>query len=82
MSKDEFLEALIYTMYKDNAVTLAFIRSLVNDNYDLAKDIFNEIINYQINLYGEQLRDDSLLKSYKKYRSYIRTYEVELKKCK
>ena len=80
MSKNEFLKALIYTMYKDNAVTLAFIRSLVNDNYDLAKDIFNEIINYQIDLYGEQLRDDLLLKRYKKYRSYIRTYEVELKK--
>ena len=44
--KREFKKSLIFTMYKDRSVSLALIRSLVDNDYDLAKEIYTDILNY------------------------------------
>lgn len=77
--KREFKKNLIFTMYKDRSVSLALIRSLVDNDYDLAKEIYTDILNYQIDIYGEQLYDRTYLKDMKNYKSFCSTYDVEKK---
>lgn len=75
MDKEYFKYNLLFCLLKDKSVNPSVIRYYFGGSYELAYQLYIDIVDYQIKTYGEQLSNNRAYLKKLKYGKYVNVLE-------